>query len=334
MADEKLTLDLEVRGIAEALNRLGSVSGALETLGSGGGGLAAAGVGLAAASRLGRFATAAAVAATAVGALAGAAKRAADNLSAFGFAGQELGSSTGETALLRMLSRAVGISDFQGFAENLRGGISSGLGSAYAAQIGIGPQMDMGGRAANIGDIALRIIRDIRAAATEAEALERARNFGDVRLVRFRNISQDLFDELTKDAEQMSRTFTPEMIERGIRFNAQLERVTSKWDQFVTGLGLSFLPILERALDFMNQEMGPSVVAHGRAAEANTAAVNANTRATQELQSELRMTNGIYGGGARARSAIPAQFGPGAGFAVSRELRSHAIRLGSFAVSM
>lgn len=335
MADERLTLELVTSGADVAANRLGSLASAVEALGGGGGTLGQAGAAIGVIGRLGRFGTVLGIAAAAVAGLAGAAKKAADTLTAFGFTGRELGSSNAETALLRALGGAVGIGDVRGLASRVRSGIGSGLGAAQAARIGIGPQFDLN-RGVNEGRILLKVIEDIRATRTEEEALAKARNYGAEELVRFRHISRQTFEALVRDAEEWQASFTPEAVDRAVQFNIQLDRVSRKWDQFVTSLGLTFLPIVEKVLDLLNRSGGPGVVLDqsNQKADANTKATAANTKATEALIDELRVTNGIFGGGSRARSAIPRAFGPGGGHALAGAMRAHAIRLGAYSVSL
>lgn len=62
---------------------------------------------------------------------------------------------------------------------------------------------------------------------------------------------------------------------------------------------------------------------------------NAHTNALNQLTDELRKTReGIFGGGRRARTAIPAGFGIGWGGFLPDAMRSHTVRLGAYAISM
>lgn len=336
MPDEKLTLELETRGYAEAIQRMGALSGAIGALGAGGS-FAAAGGGLAAASRLGAFVTATAIATTGLAALAGAAKSAAESFRDFGRLRDTLGSSGGETAMLRAIGGALGVGDIRGLASRVRSGIGSGLGAAQAARIGIGPQLDLGGSAVNEGRILLKVLEDIRKSATRDEALVKARNFGAEELVEAHAISERLWQQILRDAKEAERLYSPEHVERGRELAITMDRISQRWGRISDGFKMVLLPVVDKVLGLFTRSGGAGGLfdpVHRQTTDASTEATQANTKATNRLADELRQTNGLFGGGARTRSAIPRAYGPGGGFEVSRVMRAHAIRLGAYAVSL
>ena len=341
MADEKLTLDLEVRGVAAAMQSLGAVSSAVAGIGAGGG-ISGIGGGLAAATRLGAFTSALGVAAVAVSALAVATKGAAEALANFGRLQTGLGATTAETALLRVIGGALGISDIRGMAGRMQTALSSGLGAAMAARLGVGPQVELG-QGINLGQIAVRVIEDIRAARTQEEALGRARIAGVEELAEVWSMTRHEYEQMREEARELSRSFTPQRIREAREFNQELDRFSRNIERIKIGAASAVLPGANRFLEDLRAESQGGdrlknrtdwLQENARAAKAQNHSLEKNTDAANRLADELRQTNGIFGGGGRARAAIPAQFGPGGGFALSKALRSHAVRLGAHAISM
>lgn len=325
--------------LADALSHFGALSHAVAGIGAGGG-IGALGSGISAASRMGAFNSALGVAAAAVGALATATRQASAALSGFGRLRDTLGSSSSETALLRVLGGAVGVGDIRGLASRVRAAGSSGLGAAQMAQLGFGPQQDIG-RAVNEGQILLAVMRDIRETfkRNPSEALARARNFGAEELVELGRIGEREFGKMLEEAKEIERTYSPARLEAARQFNREMERMGRTMERIKIGLAT---PALGAANRFIEQPFkGPGHAigfsigeAIGRWLSGNKDAVKENTQATRDLSSQLRIQNGFYGGGGRLRSALPGAFGPGGGFQVAKQGRAHAIRLGAYSVSM
>lgn len=341
MADEKLTLELQLKGYAEAISRLGSVGNAVGALGSGNlGGLGTIGAGAMAAGRMGSFTSGLAIAGSALAGLAATTKGAAESLASFGRMRTTLGSTASETAMLRVLGGALGISDVRGLAERVHTSLRSGLGAAMAAEIGIGREQDLGPNAVNQGRNLLRVIQHIREARNEEEALSRARRAGAEELAEIWQYSAAEFRKMAQEARELERTFSPDRLQRAREFNREMDRFGRKLEQLKVGVATPALGAVNRFLE--NPLKGPFHAIGGSVGEeilrgvqgGQKDALRENTQAMKELSTELRMQKGIYGGGSRARSAIPRAFGPGAVPEVRKQMRAGAIRMGAYAVSM
>jgi hypothetical protein len=344
MADEKLTLDLEVKGYGEAISRLGTLAGALEGLGglTGGGGIGSIGSGLLAASRLGGHVAAIGVVTTALAALAAAARGAAATLGSFGRLQLTTGGTSAEAALATVLAGSLGISDVHGLAARARAGIASGLGAAQAAQLGIGPQLDIG-RPVNNLKILLALMKDVYDTfqTDPGRALLRARNYGMEELVELGTLSKREFAMALEEAKEIERTYTPERIAKAREFNREMERLGRNFDRIKVNVGSRVIPPLNMLMEDpllpfkallpfgLNNAFFPKGGAgsQDQAVKDNTAAQNKNTRAIEQMM-------GVFGGGPRARGAIPAAFGPGNGYRLNDAIRAHTIRLGAYSVSL
>lgn len=344
MADEKLTLELQLKGYAEAISRLGSVGDAVGALGTGN--LGGIGAGVAAAGRLGAFNTALGVAVAAIGGLALATKSAADALHSFGRLRDTLGSSTGEAAILRVFGSALGISDMGGLADRVNTALGSGHGAAMAAEIGIGREQDIGPNAVNRGENLIRVMQHIRAATDAEEALSRARRAGAVELVEIFHMERDEYQKRIKDAKELAATMTPGRIRQAREFNYELDRLGRSFENLKIR---ALTPVIAGLNEFLEHPFFNFFAGIGGAAgrgiggaignrlspeKKGETALDENTAQMKKLEEVLRQTNGIWGGGGRARSAIPKAFGPGAGPYVAKQMRAGAIRLGAYSVSM
>lgn len=323
---------------AAAMAGMGQISRAMASIGRAGGSANQA------TQALSRLSSSADQTSNSFGGLIGAIHQAASALRAFGRLQDTLGSSAGETAALRIVGRALGLGDIRGMAANLRQNSLSGLGAATATRFGIPIRPNDVGSAANEGDFLLKALQGLRntfAAAGGGErgrsaALADARNLGIESAIEVIRISDEMWGQILKDAKETQALLGPEHQARAVALSVSMSRLSEKW-QFLSVLFQSqFIPILQKVTDgiisllrFLSALPG-SGVKQGEidaALNANTSALGQNTRALDNM-------SGIYGGGRRARGAIPGAFGPGAGYALQGALRAHGLRLGYYSVGI
>jgi hypothetical protein len=339
MAQERYEIELSIGGVDQAVRSIQSVSAVVDKLGIGGG---AAGGGF----DISQFARAAAIASVvtvviaALRKLGEAVAAAVSRIGDFGGLQATLGSTSTQTAFLRVIGSAFGV-DVGGAASGVRQAVRSGLGAAAGVGFGVQPgQLDIG-TAVNEGEMLLKVLKGIRQkfqSGDQGGALADARNLKVDKLFEFVYLTNEQIEQLNREAARTGGVFDQQQIAKAAQFKFELARVKEGFADLGATLGLVFLPFLRKVFEFLKKETtnptGPGgifgtnrspQVQMSQALQGNTAALNSNT-------AELRAMSGIYGGGPRLRSAIPAAFGPGGGFLVPDSIRSSALRAGAFAL--
>lgn len=343
MAD-KFQIEIDISGVDRATRGLGALATAAGGVLGGGGGGGAAGVGgLMARSGMGmgllKMLPMIGKVIAGLGALALAAHRAADMMTEFSKMRNSLGSSTAQTAFLRNVGGALGV-DMGAMAMRAQSASQSGMGAAAAARAGLSPAFDIG-TAVDRGSRLEQLLEHGRKLAEQNEkaALAFFRNLDIEEAFDYTKLQKDTLEMMRKEAELSKQMYSPERINAAYAYNAQLGRIQRKWEMFTTGLGHRMMNNFSKVLDWLEKPapdpgmMGLGLRGAGAAGSAksaqaaNTAALNANTM-------EIRRLQGLYGGGSRARSAIPAAFGPGFGFFLQDALRANTMKLGAYSISM
>jgi len=343
MADEQLTIDLQIKNVEETLRKLGTIGGALEHLSAQGpvgqavGHAATSGVQFAL-FRAPLIAGIAALGAAFAG-LTNATKRAAEAMFAFGQLKDTLGATTGETAALRVIGGALGLGNIRGLAGNVRRASLGGLGAEAASRFGLPISPLDVGSAANEGEILLRALSGLRQTHKTrgfSAALADARNLGLEDAIQVVRISDEMWAQILRDAQETQRLLGPEHQSRAVQLNLALSRLSEKWEFLKTLLLSALVPALEAVtnglIGFLR--LLSAIPGSGVRQQDIDAALNANTRALNANTRTIEQMIGIYGGGRRARGALPAAFGPGNGAFLSEAVRAGTIRLGAYAVSL
>jgi hypothetical protein len=292
---------------------------------------------------LGKFAGPIGIAAAALTTLAQITNQASENLREFRNAMLTGGGSATETAL----SRALGDSNGELAREFARTISSGGIAASYAARAGIS---DPGGEL--FGDVnktknLLKWAEALRK-MSQVDAIRAARATGTEELLKTRDISKRAFEQLKQTAILQAQVNSPDKVRAAANFNAQLDRAKMNFESVTNIIGSHFMkaatPILqlvngiaEAGIKIANSPLGkvlmnilnPLAGALGAVNDAMNPpekenATKQNTEALRELAQVLR--NGVYGGGERARSAIPRQWSGYNSDAWARE----AMNLGAF----
>lgn len=332
-------IDFSSTGLSDVLRDLNGVAEAVEGLLPKAG---AASVGLASGGIVALLGTAAA----AVAGLGSAALFAANALTQFGKTQFGLGSSGETTAFLRSLGGALGISDVAGLAERIRSNTLSGLGAATASKFGIPIEPFETGQ-----DRGLLLIRTMEELRKEFQkfgfraAVRDARRLGAEELLPGVFMTDQQLARMREMAKRTAEIFSPRNQAAAMELRTSLQLLRDELTLLATQLGTVLLPAIRKITDLLanpKQLLGvlfPFFFGFGQGGlpGVNEAMRQAQERQTQALDrnsEELRNLQGIYGGRGRTRAAIPAGMGPGVmgGYALGVALRSHAVRLGSYAV--
>ncbi len=255
------------------------------------------------------------------------------------FADQQigLGSSAGDTGFLRVLGQAFGLNP----AQAARGAYQSSLsGMGAIANIRAGnpiqydtlQPVDYGKRLINLVQELVEINR--REGYQAARLFARQANIEDFLKIAFLEPSQQqAFLEMIRRQSDAGGPFARAQI----RFQAEAALLFDHIQQKLTPIATMALDlgtkILRNLFNFGGVALpeGTTSVSKG----GGPSGMSANTRAMRDLADELRRTReGIYGGGRRARSAMPGAYGIGWGGFIPDALRSHTVRLGAYSISM
>lgn len=262
------------------------------------------------------------IAYTAVKLMADAAQDAAKSLSEFRASMFQSGGTAGETAQLKGIGTLTG-SDGADMARALANHLSQGgQASGFGASAGIHDfgTFDRTDKATNL----LKMADYIRAIKSDEEAIRVARVEGVEPLLKLRDVAENVYQDFKK-AEQMAASVrTPQDIRNAADLNAEMARFGMEADTLGTRLKESLIPGIQdlysigaNALHAINDEatklgkwwqdmMGVPAnhrdgqTDHADATRENTAALRENARALKD---------GTYGGGQRARNAVPAAWG-------------------------
>lgn len=259
-------------------------------------------------------------------ALTAAAIGAAQRLNQIGAGMAQTGGTAGQIGALGGIFGALGLDQagVAGVARQLREQVAAGgLGTAAGAALGLRPQPIGVGTPPNEARMLLDAIGALRRMSDSQARLTAERLPALAPFLSLRFASEEQMIRIRQMAEQMDRLATPEALGRAMEFNLQMQQLRMTFDQLVVRLGGSFLPVLNVILAHANMLAGQVAALGGRGEtpmEANTRALDANTQ-----QIEV-MNKGIYGGGRRARRAIPG----GIGDALDARFRQEAAVLGAF----
>jgi len=364
MAADKFTIEFDVTGMGPAMREINQLASQLSSMGAGTVSRGLAELGLEAAEVVPW------VSAVTVGlaAMAAAAKMAANDLQRAAQQQGQMAATGTETAMMRLLGRAGGF-DATGAGRSFLSGARSGpMGTLGALSLGVplAPN-NITGRfdEAQIFLQAMDRASSMSARSAGSGELQLAR-LGRDDLAFLLPVWKDIRREVEGAAQAQAQAYSPEALARGIKFNAQLAILQGHFQALATTLGTMLIPYIDlwvRALGSVasaltgisqwtekNLPQALNVATGGlsgalkglwdafhpggqkAAMDANTAAVRDNTYAVKDLQ------RGVFGGGARARGAIPGAFQGGISYDGHSAIRDvyghHAARLGAYAIGL
>jgi hypothetical protein len=295
-----------------------------------------------------------ALAATALRGFVGAIHAAAEALSEFGHARERLGGTTGETALLKALGGVAGVSDIAGAGRRLHESTLSGMGTAAAAQLGLPIRPLEIGSATDEAQLLIKALEGLSRVYKSDPAAARAliRNLHMEEWIDVIRLWDEVGERMKRNAEATAGAFSETNTDNATRFKAAMNEVGLAWQNLTTMLSAYFIPKITEMMHILSliiqhpfafaatsAAFGPLAAIHmleaKELAERSAKAQHENIRALNQNTETVRdLANGLFGGGRRARTAIPGGFGPGAGAYLSEVLHSHAVRLGAYSVSL
>jgi len=227
------------------------------------------------------------------------------------------GGSTGQSAQAATLFAAVGNSATQvaDIAATLRTNIAAGgFARGAASQLGVGTVLPRGLGSTNDVQILLQVAAALRRVTSEEEARRLAIRLGLPDLLRFRTLTEEQFAATRRIADFQQQVLGAGAEGRIQQFTADLNNLLS-----VVKLGPAvFTDFVLRLLGYKGQAGGGP----GNAIQQNTSALQQNTVAIGQMRA-------IFGGGERARGAVPAGL---RGELLRKAMESDAIKLGAFSL--
>ena len=248
------------------------------------------------------------------------------------------GSTPGQAAQLRQMGMALGV-DMGGMAKSMAAALGSD-GYAQMAGARLGVSNPMGGTPygnLNEGGDFLKAVEGLRK-LNEPDAIRTARALGIEGALPLRDMNENQWQQLKQTAGP-----TPDDTAAAMAFNVELAEMTTELQKLATII----LPAITFVLRLMNgsaiidplsqTKMGKMVGAfnpfkmapgHTPKGEPHTVALNENSKALKELGLQMsKLRRDFFGGGERARGAIPAGL---RGDALRDSLRSNGLKLGAF----
>lgn len=312
---EEAGLDLQevardLRSMVGAANRVAAFSGGI----SGGGGFA----------RLGGRAGAAAAA---LGALTVAATRAVRAMEGVAAVGRDIadvrllgGGTAAQTAAVTTILAGIGISasEVTTLAARLRQNIAGGgLARQAASELGIGAVLPRGFGSTNDVQILNDVIDAIMRIGDEEKVRQLARRLEAPELTRILNMSREQVRQARLLVALQEQMFGPEAQRR-------LEQAAIAWQFLGKAVQLAVLGII----DYLLRLAGPFFGITGKSfMDALNQAVDQNTQATSANTAAINGMRQIFGGGERARGALPAGFRYEH---LQRQMQNDSLKLGAF----
>lgn len=270
------------------------------------------------------------VATLAIGAMASAAASAAASIAAFRDSQITTGGTGAQTAMLRSMGIDPGLA--RSFGQRIA---SDPMAAGFAARAGV---YNPGGETfgdTNTATNLLKMAESLRR-MSERDALRTARITGTEDLLKFRGASEGTMNQLRQDAGQTDKIMNPDQVKIATEYQLQMVRLNSAFSDLATSLGQYVIPIISAGAEFLadsvrglNMMLNSPIVKwfienltpvgqigkgakafsdankpRGLGKDAQVSALDANTASLRELAGILK--DGIYGGGERARGAVPA----------------------------
>lgn len=233
------------------------------------------------------------------------------------------GGTAAETAQLNGLGRMAGISDMAGLARSLSEKLQdNNVGSAAGANVGI---HDYGNALSGPSDKAQNLIKAIDyimdKSVSYQEAARTARALDLEAFLPLRDLSEQTKANFKETERLAAAAQTPELQRQTAEYNAALARVGMEFDTFKLKLGERFLPIVTSLIDSGANALHRLTDLFDRLSAWWDRLMGAPHKALQEQQDAIKdhsaamrdhaqaLRSGIYGGGQRARGAMPSAWG-------------------------
>lgn len=245
-----------------------------------------------------------------------------------------LGSTGGTATSLHALGAGLGISDIRGAAEALHRASLSGLGQVTASRYGLPYRPFEIGEATDRGALLLQALEGLWQTNQQSgfrTALADARNLGMEDMVGFVHLSRNQTERFREIAMLMEDIISPERQAAATMLNAETDLLNKNMNDLGLTIKGIVTPHAAAAVGWLNQfisgmrgDSAPSGSSMNGSMNANTAALEQNTRQMQLMQ-------GFYGAGRRARSSINPGFGLGVGLGqyIADNLKSLKKNMGS-----
>jgi len=257
------------------------------------------------------------VAAKAVEGMADAAKEAAKDLKAFQSSMNKSGGTAQETGQLKGLSDLLG-GDMSAMSRHLADKLATdGPASAFGASIGIHDTNSVYSDADKARNL-LRVADAIHSMTSDAEAIRVARALDVEELLPLRQISDDMYENFKKTAKMAGSIRTDQDIKNAMAFNTELSRFATEaatlGGRLTEGLIPGFTSLLTLAangLHAVNKEL--DIMGHwwAKMMGRDEKQYDHQTKTAQQEHAEAMREHsralkaGTYGGGDRARGAMP-----------------------------
>lgn len=325
---QKIGIDLDLGGLFTAVQGFQGVAGAFGAFGGG------SNASLSSLGPLAKLGLVAGTAAASLALVAKAADTAAENLTQFAHLRDILGSTSGETAQLRLLGQVLGINVGSAAQALHAAAISGGIATGTAARYGVSIRPVEVGNPTDRGGDLLKVMEGLWQTARSqgsGQALVDARNLHQEDLFGVTYLSREQLDRVKELAAATSALYGTEQITQAYELKFAMAELSTAWTDLTTVIGTQVLPVVTDVIQFFAEGLR-SLTGGGDGATAGTPmarSMDELNRTMQENNTVLRYMTGVYGGGDRARHALPAAYGPGNGMYLSDALRQHAIRLGA-----
>ena len=250
----------------------------------------------------------------------------------------QLGSSGGTAGSLSLLGGALGVSDIRGAAEALHRATLSGLGAATASRYGIPIIPQEIGMGTDRGAMLIQALEGLRATAQGPggvrAALADARNLNLEDWIGVVHLMDDQFQKIKQEALATADIYSPERIAQATMLNFEMARLNRAVTDLGVVLGSLVIPAVADAAsglaDWVRGLTGQNTKSGGTAPHTRLGtSMDGLRQAVEQNTNTLRGIPGFYGGGMRARNALPPAFGIGTGQEIQRNLRSLSKALGS-----
>jgi hypothetical protein len=281
--------------------------------------------------------------------LGDAVNEATENLRGFARLQANLAGTIQETAAARLLGRVGGF-DAGALGERIHQASLHGVGLIAAQQLGLEYRPMEIGTATDRAQMLLRAVEGLQKMMRDprygmAGAQLAARRLGVEELIPMAQaFGPREMAQLKALQEEQAKLYTPERVIQAERFRLQVERLGATFETFKQRAVQPMLPLLGKLTEaaslyvrahpmfhlvtLLDRLFSP----HGRG---NTP-IDQNTQALRENTLSVRdLAQGMFGGGPRARTALPGAFGgAGGGFFLSDALKSGALKFGAYSVGL
>ena len=232
------------------------------------------------------------------------------------------GGTTSETALMGAIGKLGGISDMAGAARTLADKLGTdGAAAAFGQQAGGSDNSSAWSKMDKATNLLKFIDHIVSLKTPDAAAARFARVEGLEWALKFRDASEGMYENFKKSALLINPVINnPDNKRNAANFDIEQARMSMAWEGFITRIGARLMPgltsivgavanILEKLNGWMDRLSiwWDRLMGKKDTPAANNSALDRNTRAHEDNTQALK--SGVYGGGERARGAVPSAWG-------------------------